>query len=167
PGVNGGVLWSGPAYYPADGLLITPAVDYCNVFIADSDPQFIPGQLYMGGGMKRDEEMSGWLTAIDVESGEVKWKYRSERPMVAGVTTTAGGLVISGDLNGNLLLLDASTGEVLHSISSGAMIGSSVVSYEVNGKQYIAAGTGTASGFFGPGPNPARTSSMIIYSLPD
>jgi alcohol dehydrogenase (cytochrome c) len=167
PGVNGGVLWSGPAYYPADGLLITPAVDYCNVFIADSDPQFIPGQLYMGGGMKRDEEMSGWLTAIEVESGEVRWKYRSERPMVAGVTTTAGGLVISGDLNGNLLLLDASTGEVLHSISAGAMIGGSVVSYEVDGKQYIAAGTGTASGFFGPGPNPTRTSSIIIYSLPD
>ncbi len=87
--------------------------------------------------------------------------------MVAGVTTTAGGLVINGDLNGNLLLLDASTGEVLHSLYSGAMIGGSVVSYEVNGKQYIAAGTGTASGFFGPGPNPTRTSSMIIYSLPD
>lgn len=167
PGVNGGVLWSGPAYYPEDGLLITPAVDYCNVFIADSDPQFIPGQLYMGGGMKRDEEMSGWLTAIEVETGEVKWKYRSERPMVAGVTTTAGGLVISGDLNGNLLLLDASTGEVLHSIYTGAMIGGSVITYEVEGTQYIATGTGTASGFFGPGPNPSRTSSMIIYSLAD
>jgi alcohol dehydrogenase (cytochrome c) len=167
PGVNGGVLWSGPAYYPADGLLITPAVDYCNVFIADSDPEFIPGQLYMGGGMVRDEEMSGWLTAIEVESGEVKWKYRSERPMVAGVTTTAGGLVLSGDLNGNLLLLDASTGEVMHSIYSGAMIGGSVITYEVEGKQYIAAGSGTASGFFGPGPNPTRTSSMIIYSLAD
>ena len=121
----------------------------------------------MGGGMVRDEEMSGWLTAIEVESGEVKWKYRSERPMVAGVTTTAGGLVLSGDLNGNLLLLDASTGEVMHSIYSGAMIGGSVITYEVEGKQYIAAGSGTASGFFGPGPNPTRTSSMIIYSLAD
>lgn len=167
PGVNGGVLWSGPAYYPDDNLIITPAVDYCNVFIADPDPQFIPGQLYMGGGMQRDEEMSGWLTAIDAESGEVKWKYHSARPMIAGVTTTAGGLAISGDLNGNLLLLDAGTGAVLNSVYSGAMIGSSVISYEVAGKQYIAVGTGTASGFFGQGPNPDRTSSLVVYSLPD
>lgn len=165
PGVNGGVLWSGPAYSPETGLIITPAVDYCNVFIADPDPQFIPGQLYMGGGMERDEEMSGWLTAIEVETGEVKWKYRSERPMVAGVTTTAGGLVVTGDLDGNLLLLDVNTGELLHSLYVGAMIGGSVISYEVDGRQYIATGSGTASGFFGPGPNPSRTSSMLVFAL--
>lgn len=166
PGVNGGVLWSGPAYHPGERLLITPAIDYCNVFIAAEEVTFTPGQLYMGGGMRRDEEMSGWLTAVDVETGAIRWKYQSQRPMLAGVTTTAGGLVITGEMDGDLLVLDVASGEVLKRLYTGAMIGGSVISYGVAGKQFIATGTGTASGFFGSGPNPERTSSIIVYSLP-
>jgi len=166
PGVTGGVLWSGPAYHPGESLLITPAIDYCARFTAAEEVRFTPGQLYMGGDIRSDEEMSGWLTAVDVESGEVRWKYHSALPMVAAVTTTAGGLVISGDLIGNLLLLDAGSGELLRSIYTGAPIGGGIVSYAVDGKQYIATNSGNAMLTFQTGTEVAREGSIIIYSLP-
>ena len=166
PGVTGGVLWSGPAYHPEQKLLITPAIDYCARFSAAEEVELIPGQLYMGGGMRPDSEMSGWLTAVDVESGKVRWKYHATLPMVAGVTTTAGGLVISGTLDGKLLLLDVSSGEVIRSINVGAPIGGGIVSYAVAGKQYIATNSGNGTMAIRTGSETAREGSIIIYSLP-
>lgn len=169
PGVYGGVLWSGPAYHPAEQLLITPSIDYCAQFIADADENvdYIPGQLYMGGAVRPDEEaQTGWLTAMDAETGEVRWRYHSSAPMVSGVTTTAGGLVIAGELTGNLLLMNASTGELLNSIPTGAPVGGGIVTYEVEGRQYIATNSGNAMLTFRTGDETNRTGSVIIYALP-
>ncbi len=166
PGVYGGVLWSGPAYHPGEKLLITPSIDYCAQFIAAEEVEYIPGQLYMGGGVRPDEEaQTGWLTAIDVETGEVRWRYHSPAPMVSGVTTTAGGLVISGELTGNLLLMDASSGELLNSIFTGAPVGGGIVTYEVDGKQFIATNSGNAMLTFRTGTESDRTGSIIVYAL--
>jgi alcohol dehydrogenase (cytochrome c) len=169
PGLNGGVLWSGPAYHPGENILITPAIDYCDTFIAapTDEVRFVPGQLYMGGAWERDSEWSGWVTAVDVESGEVRWKYHAPMPMLAAVTTTAGNLVITGGLDGNLLLMDAASGEILKAIWTGAPIGGGIVSYEVEGRQYIAINSGEASGFFPTGIEPRRDGSVIVYALPE
>lgn len=166
PGVYGGVLWSGPAYHPGAKLLITPSIDYCAQFTAATEVQHVPGQLYMGGDVRLDEEaQSGWLTAIDVESGEVRWRYHSPTPMVSGVTTTAGGLVISGELTGKLLVMDVTSGELLNSIYTGAPIGGGIVTYEVDGRQYIATNSGNAMLTFQTGTESSRTGSIIIYAL--
>ncbi len=168
PGVYGGVLWSGPAFHPGERLLITPSIDYCAQFIAAEEVEFIPGQMYMGGAVRPDRDaQTGWLTAMDVESGEIKWRYHSPTPMVSAVTTTAGGLVISGELTGNLLLLDVANGEVLNSIFTGAPIGGGIVTYEVDGRQFIATNSGNAMMTFRTGTESSRSGSIIIYALPE
>jgi len=43
----------------------------------------------------------GWLTAVDADSGVVRWRFRAPAPLVAGVTHTAGGPGAHGDLAGN------------------------------------------------------------------
>lgn len=166
PGVYGGVLWSGPAYHPQEKLLITPSIDYCAQFFTSEEVAFVPGQMYLGGGVRPADEQTGWLTAIDVETGDVRWRYHSSKPMVAGVTTTAGGLVMSGELTGNLLMLDASSGEVLNTLNTGAPIGGGTITYEVDGKQYIATNSGNAMMTFRTGDEVDRTGSIIIYALP-
>lgn len=166
PGVNGGELWSSPAFHPGARLLIAPAVDNCGRFTAAEEVQYVPGQLYMGGGFGRDEEMTGWLTAMDVETGAVRWKYHDPLPMVAAVTTTAGGLVVSGSMTGDLLFLDVESGEVLKRIHTGAEIGGGIISYAVDGKQYIAVGTGTAMLTIRPGKIAPRDGSVIVYAIP-
>jgi alcohol dehydrogenase (cytochrome c) len=87
--------------------------------------------------------------------------------MVSAVTTTAGGLVISGELTGNLLLMDAASGALLNSINTGAPVGGGIVTYEVDGRQYIATNSGNAMLTFQTGTESSRTGSIVIYALPE
>jgi alcohol dehydrogenase (cytochrome c) len=168
PGVTGGVLWSSPAFHEQEKIFVTPAVDYCSRFTAAEQTEFIPGQLYMGGSVSPDGDMTGWITAVDVETGDVRWKHQTSNPSVGAVTATAGGLIITGTMEGNLLLMDAGSGEVLRSIYTGAPIGGGHISYGVNDKQFIAVGTGTAMMTLrAQGLGPTRESSIVVYSIPD
>ena len=167
PGVTGGVLWSSPAYHPGEKILLTSSIDYCSRFRAASNVRFIPGQLYMGGDARHEGDMSGWITAVDVESGETRWKHQTEFPNVAAVTTTAGGLAISDTLAGDLLFFDVATGAVLNSIATGAQIGGGNISYSVEGKQHIAVGSGLGMLTIRPPQlGLPRQSSIIVYALP-
>ena len=74
------------------------------------------------------------------------WSYRVPTPLVGGLIATAGNVVITGDITGNLLILDAKTGALLYrdNLNFGALDGG-LITYEVNGKQYIAAAAGDNS----------------------
>ena len=149
PGVLGGVQWSGPAWDPGTGLLFTPAVDWCSTFALSETVSFVAGQNYLGGTVTFDATSQGWLTAVDAATGAVKWRYRSPRPMVASVTTTASGLVLTGETTGDFLVFDAATGRELYRFATGGPMGGGIISYEAQGRQYIAAESGRAGSFFG------------------
>jgi len=84
--------------------------------------------------------------AADVrETASILWKYHAAAPVVAGVTPTAGGLIFSGDLSGNLLALDARTGTELYKLNTGGAIAGGVITYETGGKQYVATTSGNVS----------------------
>jgi alcohol dehydrogenase (cytochrome c) len=165
PGVLGGVQWSGPAYHPGTNLLVVPAVDWCSTFTAFEEPRYIPGKNYMGGVATRDpaDASQGWLTAIDAGTGAVKWKYRSARPMVAAVTTTAGNLVLTGELGGDFLAFDARTGREVYRFNTGGPIGGGVVTYAAHGRQYIAVASGSPSSFWVDA-NPGAP-TVVIFAL--
>ena len=143
PGVLGGVQWNGPALHPGNGLLITPAVDYCSTFYAAEEVRHVEGQGYLGGRIEFDTDWSGWLTAVDVSDGSTRWTYRSASPMVAAVTTTAGGLVLAGELSGDFIALNVDDGEPLYRFQTGGPMPGGIASYEVDGRQYIAAASGS------------------------
>jgi alcohol dehydrogenase (cytochrome c) len=147
PGVLGGVEWNGPAYHPGNNMLYVPAVDWCTTFTAFEDPRYIPGKLYMGGDFKLDppNRSQGWLTALDASTGAIKWKYRSPRPMLAAVTSTGGNLLLTGELTGDFLAFDAQTGRELYRFNTGGSMGGGVVTYAAQGRQYIAAVSGSPS----------------------
>jgi alcohol dehydrogenase (cytochrome c) len=147
PGILGGVEWNGPAYSPLLNMLYVPAVDWGTTFTAFEEPRYIPGKNYLGGRRDMDppETAQGWITAIDGSTGAVKWKYHSARPMVAAVTTTAGNLLLTGELGGDFLALDARDGRELYRFNTGGAMGGGVITYEVAGNQYIAAVSGTSS----------------------
>jgi alcohol dehydrogenase (cytochrome c) len=64
--------------------------------------------------------------------------------MVSAVTTTGGGLVFTGELDGDFMALDARSGDVLYRFNSGGSIGGGTVSYALDGKQYVAVTSGRA-----------------------
>jgi alcohol dehydrogenase (cytochrome c) len=166
PGVLGGVEWSDPAYNPGTNLLYVPAVDWCATFTAFPETRYIPGKLYAGGTADLDPpaKAQGWVTAVDASTGEVKWKYRSPRPMVASVTTTAGNLLLTGELTGDFLAFDARTGEELYRFNTGGSMGGGIVTYAVDGKQYIAAASGSPSSFWVDQYRGSPT--IVVFGLP-
>lgn len=164
PGVLGGVEWNGPAYNPGTNLIYVGAVDWCYTFYSVERARYIPGKLYMGGVLQANDTSQGWITAVDAVSGKVAWKYRSTRPVVAAVTTTAGGLVSAGELTGDFVVLDARSGDVLYRFNTGGPIGGGIVSYEVKGKQYIAVTSGRPSPFWISKNSGSPT--VFVFALP-
>ena len=166
PGVLGGSQWNGPAYNPGLNVLYAAAVDWCTTFSAFEQVRYIPGKLYMGGRTDLDpvEKSQGWLTAVDASTGGVKWKYRSPRPMVAAVATTAGNLVLTGELTGDFVVFDARSGDVLYRFNTGGPVGGGVVTYAAGGKQYVAVASGSPSNFWverNPG-----SPTIVVFALP-
>lgn len=60
----------------------------------------------------------------------------------AGLLTTAGGLVFTGDAQGYLIAFDARSGKVLWKFQAGGTIIAPPISYALNGRQYIAVAAG-------------------------
>jgi PQQ-dependent dehydrogenase (methanol/ethanol family) len=144
PGAGGGVLWNGPAYDASRRSLFVGAVDWCGRYTV-SPMTYKTGELYFAGHFDIDPSASGWLTAIDSDTGAVKWRFHADAPVIAGVTATAGGLVLTGDSAGNFLALDSSSGALLKKIATGGAMAGGVITYGVNGHQYVAVTAGNVS----------------------
>lgn len=119
PGVLGGSEWNGPSYHPELNMLVVGAVDRCATMrrMHPDSLRADAGEVWAGGedpnpfGIFEDmENARGWITALDADSGTVRWKVETELPTIAGVTTTAGGLVLTGYLTGEAVALDARNG---------------------------------------------------------
>lgn len=166
PGVFGGVEWNGPAFNPGTNLLYVPAVDWCATFVAYEQVRHIPGKLYMGGDVNMDptSKAQGWVTAVDAATGAVRWKFRSPRPMVAAVTTTAGNVVFAGELTGDFVALDARTGDVRYRFNTGGPMGGGIATYATGGRQYVAAASGSPSSFW-VDQNPGSP-TIFVFALP-
>jgi alcohol dehydrogenase (cytochrome c) len=166
PGILGGMQWNGPAFNPLTGLMYVPAVDWCGRFAKAAELRFVAGQNYLGGSFTSDpvEKARGWLTAIDAATGAVKWRYESRRPMLAAVTTTAAGLVFTGELEGDFVALDAADGRVLYRFNTGGRLNGGLVSYEHDGRQYVAVAAGNANAFWRV---PPASATIIVFGLPD
>ncbi len=146
PGWIGGVEWNGPAYDPQTNALYVNSVHACGTYKL-GEARFTGGDTFLGGEFVPDASKTwyGWVTAVDADSGHVLWKYRSPTPMIGAITPTAGGVVFTGDLDGNLLVFDARTGHKLLSLSTGRAIAGGVVAYEVGGTEYVACTSGNVS----------------------
>jgi len=144
PGFAGGVQWNGPTLDTQNNTLVTGSVDVCFI-LKSGATQYTPGEVSFGGTVEPDGPVTGWVTALDSESGEIRWRYHAEKPVIAGVTPTAGGVTFTGDLAGNLLVLNSKTGELLHKQQTGGALAGGVVTYESAGTQFVAFASGNVS----------------------
>jgi alcohol dehydrogenase (cytochrome c) len=173
PGTRGGTEWNGPGFSPSSNLLFVNAIDWCSA-VKLAVASTVSGKLgaaWPGSGdpanpfgrMDPQEMWGGWLTAVDADSGRVRWKYKAPTPMVAGVTPTAGGLVFTGDLNGDVLALDAESGSILWRDATGGAVGGGVISYQSGGHQRIAVAAGMTGRIW---PVKQANAQIVVYGLP-
>ena len=85
----------------------------------------------------------GHISAIEVATGEIRWRYSDPQPMMGGVVSTAGGVVITGTLRGEVLALDARNGDVAWRLRVGGGVRSQPVTFELDGRAYLAIGAGS------------------------
>jgi mono/diheme cytochrome c family protein len=98
-----------------------------------------------GGSVEPVGPTTGWITALDPASGAVRWKYHADKPVVAGVTPTAGGVTFAGDLGGNLLVFDSASGKLLRKVDAGGAMAGGLVTYSIADRQYVAFAAGNVS----------------------
>jgi PQQ-dependent dehydrogenase (methanol/ethanol family) len=161
PGANGGVEWSPIATDPSLGLAYAVNLHQpMNYFVQDAPyPQ---GKLWLGGAFKviPDEEQYGNVTAVDYNTGKIRWQVKTEQPMIGGALATAGNLVFAGEGNGMFKAYDAATGSVLWQFQAGAGVNAPPASYSVGGKQYIVVGAGGNTQL-----NYKRGNSIIAFTV--
>jgi len=143
PGANGGVEWSPMALNPNLGLTYAINLHQPMTYHVESTP-YPKGKLWLGGAFKviPAEEQWGNVTAVDYNTGKIRWQVKTQQPMIGGVLSTAGGLVFTGEGNGQFKAYDAETGAVLWKFQAGAGVNAPPASYTVDGKQYIVVAAG-------------------------
>lgn len=128
-------------------MIYIPEIEHCSTF-SSLDMTFRRGLPYYGGTMVMDstDAAKGYLKAMDVRTGEIKWTYDTKTPNWAGLLTTAGGLVFGGEPDGHINAFNDETGEVLWRYQTGSGVFAPPTSYVIDGKQVI----GLASGWGQP-----------------
>jgi alcohol dehydrogenase (cytochrome c) len=137
--------WPSTAFNPQTGLFYVMAAESCNVFNR-AEQTWVTGESFYGGGSHRvpGTVPKQFLRALDLQSGKVVW----ELPNVgagssgSGVISTAGGLVFYGDNNGAFVGVDSRTGLRVWHFDTGQPWRASPMTYEIDGKQYIAIAAG-------------------------
>ena len=92
---------------------------------------------------------TGAVLALDASTGEQKWRYPMTDVTDSGILTTAADVLFTGGREGYFHAIDARSGTLLWKTNLGAQIVNGPITYEVDGKQYVAAISGLSLCVFG------------------
>jgi alcohol dehydrogenase (cytochrome c) len=165
PDQRGGTNFMPPSYDPVRRLFFVTARETCTTWVSTkpANPTIALGTFVATGGPRRVEggrDQYSALRAIDPTTGEMKWEHRFQTypsnlmlDLSGGATSTASGLVFSGNNEGFLNALDSASGKLLWRFQTGAPIwGAPPVSYMLDNRQWIVVPSGvTLTAFALPG----------------
>ncbi len=145
PSLQGATNWFSPSYSPLTETLYVP-VRHMGAIYYKAAAEYRPGRPFLGGGEQAlaGDEAWGYVKALDVRTGDVRWEHRVLTPLWNGVMATAGGLVFGATNEGNFFALDAESGESLWDFQAGAPARSNPMSFEVDGRQRVVMSAGNA-----------------------
>jgi acido-empty-quinoprotein group A len=142
---GGGTNWMPPSFSPQTGLFyVNATLGYSLTYLTDTSER---PEGY--GGSARGLWSQHVLEALDYKTGDVKWSHAYTTAdglgggyVGAGILSTAGNLVFTGDYNGNLIAFNAGSGEILWHFRMLRSEGNGPETYMLDGRQYLVAGGG-------------------------
>jgi len=119
-------------------------------------------------GPEAPQGARGGLQAWDPLNQRLKWNVEGGGGIGGGTTTTAGNLVFQTINDGRFRAVSADKGEVLFEIKTGRTGMAPPITYEVDGKQYVAFGGGLGRAATIVAPNNAPVDNppiMFVFAL--
>lgn len=151
PSLNGATNWWSPTYDPDLELFYVPMIDRGGIFYIwpDRPPSEVGARLGGYDTKIPHEDITVAVKALEVRTGRPRWQYsrrysspeRKAQSEMGGLVSTAGRLVFGGD-GESFLAWDAETGAELYHFQTGGKIAAAPITYEQNGRQYIAISAG-------------------------
>ena len=149
PSFHGGKNWPPAAYNPVTGYLYIPANDNLCSAMSGEEVDYVPGRGYTGytdvtHSLRSGADHVGELQAWDLKTNERVWTIEYGHFANWGpLLTTAGRLIFSGGTADRYFrAYDAKTGELLWKYRTNSGVLGVPVSFEVDGKQYVAVQSG-------------------------
>ena len=167
-----------PSYSPETGLYYLGINNSCMdvTFVSE---EFQPGRIYRGM-TSRTKQVPGYdyvgeFVAFDPVSGRRAWERRFPRgvAMTASALATGGGVVFGGTADRRLFALDTESGNLLWETRLNGDISGAPVTFEVDGRQYLAVGAGGKIGMttsyarFTGTTIPQGSGVMWVFALPE
>jgi alcohol dehydrogenase (cytochrome c) len=171
PGNQGATNWYSPSYSPRTGLFYMSVWDDYATVYTKQKAEYVEGRYFIGGGFRvfgptpnatpmptlsrgplntwTDAVGKGAVMAVDPKTGDRKWRFDMTDVTDSGILTTASDLLFTGGREGYFQVLDARTGALLWKTNLGGQIVNGPMTYEVDGKQYVAVISGNNLVTFG------------------
>jgi alcohol dehydrogenase (cytochrome c) len=177
PSWIGGKNWQPMSFSPDTGFVYLAANNMCTD-ITSTEATYRRGLVYRGSSVNvfpGPGDYRGELMAWDPVNRKKAWELKLPLPFNGGTMTTAGNLVFFGDITGEFRALNAATGKGLWQINVGTGIGAGAMSYEIDGKQYVAVVAGRnvslPHGMGEPGKQIAAVTpeggALLVFTLQD
>ena len=136
PSSGGATNWFAPSFNPETGLFYANASQNYSVF-------YLTAKGKAEGFAGRDDGLpggKGFTIAIEYKTGKICWRHDGDSN--AGLLSTAGKLLFTGDSAGHLMALDSRTGRALWHVNTGEYVGNGPITYELGGHQFVVFASG-------------------------
>lgn len=174
PGLIGAKNYAPMSYNPKTGLLYLNAIEASMRYKPLGLVGWRHGTLFLGAELTFNlpEGDVGYLRAVDPVTGRARWEVPMGAPNNGGTLSTAGNLVFTGDQLGRIIAFDAETGTELWSYKTGSSVIAPPITYELDGRQYLAVVSGVATAMSGAIPHRhfehvTRGGTLTVFRLFD
>ena len=171
PSWAGGKDWEAGAYSPLTHTMYFPLRNACQRLLSTTEGGSSTYMLAARHQLAPGTDRLGTVRAIAVDTGATRWLHE-QRAATMSLVATGGRLLFGGDANGRFRAFDQDTGAVLWEINLGSPVSGYPVTFAVDGRQYVAVGTGTSANAsinlrMTPELRPSFGNNLFVFALPD